>query len=150
VAVEKRLALSPMKSSRKQERFNDIHIFSFQIVNMDTCPHFRRLAVVGLVLLMPRLCLADGSLARGSDGSVGLSFSYRGQPDADYAALNSCGGECQIVQRFRHACVAVSKARRGGFAFAISSHEGAAQTAAVKECDQQIEGCGLAASGCDE
>jgi hypothetical protein len=117
---------------------------------MDTCNHFRRLAVVSLVLLSPRLCLADGSLARGSDGNVGLSFSYRSQLDADYAALNSCGGECQIVLRFHHACGAVSNARRGGFAFAIRSHEGAAQAAAVKDCDQQIEGCGVAVSGCDE
>ncbi len=117
---------------------------------MDTRNSFRRLVVVSLVLLAPRLCLADGSLARGSDGNVGLSFSYRNQLDADYAALDRCGGECQIVQRFHHACGAVSNARRGGFAFAIRSHEGAAQTAAVKECDLQTDGCGVAVSGCDE
>ena len=100
--------------------------------------------------LLPAGARADGSVAHGEDGTNGLSYNYRGPRAADEAALNKCGDDCRVVERFRHSCAAIARSRRGGYGYAVRDGEGQAERSAMENCERYNESCRIFLSGCDD
>lgn len=107
-------------------------------------------AAVSALLLAPGSSRADGAIAHGRDGSNGLSYNYRGPRSADNAALEYCGEDCRIVERYRNACAAIARAPRGGYGYAVRDSVGAARRAAMANCENQNDRCEMFLSGCDD
>ena len=106
--------------------------------------------IVGLTLSFRMVgASAEGTIAQGDDGRVGLSYNHDSSTTADYAALNNCGADCKVVDHFHEACAAIARDRFGGVGYGIKPHEGQAQQEAFLVCKRQHHGCGLAVSGCD-
>ena len=116
-------------------------------------PKFPAVLAILLVgtLLMPTESRADGAVAHGEDNSVGLSYGYNNQRDADRRALNECGGGCRVVRRFENTCASIATGRRGGYGYAFGDRLGLARQRALDECEAQgARGCTTVVSGCDE
>jgi hypothetical protein len=92
---------------------------------------------------------AEGSVARGPDGRVGLSFGYRHR-EADERALRECGPYCQIVGHFERQCAAIAVGERGAFGWASRERPIRAEEDAIGEC--RAHGgheCRIQVRGCD-
>ncbi len=102
--------------------------------------------------MLPVASRADGSIAHNSDsGSSGISYNFRSRRAADESALDHCGGgDCEVVERFRHSCGAVARARGGGYGYAVRDGLRAAEHAAMDNCLAQNNRCEVAVSGCDD
>jgi hypothetical protein len=106
------------------------------------------LAAAGSPIGAPQ-ALAEGAVAHGRDGRVGLSYGYRPR-EAEERALRECGGYCEIVGRFDRQCAAIAVGERGAFGWAAREHPRRAEEDAIQEC--RAHGgreCRIQVRGCD-
>ena len=101
--------------------------------------------------LSPAASWAEGAIAASRNGRVGISYNYGSQREANDRAMDECGGTCRIVERFSNLCGAVASGRDGGYGFATRSRLGAAENAAIANCQSEgNRGCSIRARGCDD
>jgi hypothetical protein len=100
--------------------------------------------------LAPVAALADGAMAVGRHGEVGISYRFNSPGDAERRALRECGhNDCHIVGHFRHQCAAIATGRGDHWGSASRREQSAADEAAVhncfgaggRECTVQVRGC---------
>jgi uncharacterized protein DUF4189 len=98
---------------------------------------------------------AAGALAVGACGAYGYGFDFPKTADARIAAVKKCaGGDCKVVGVMRRGCAAMSvdaKNPCGSYGWAINSHLGMAENAAMRRC-YEFGGhqCVVRAWACDE
>jgi hypothetical protein len=98
---------------------------------------------------------AAGALAVGACGAYGYGFDFHKAADARIAAVKKCaGGDCKVVGVMRRGCAAMSvdaKNPCGSYGWAINSHLGMAENAAMRRC-YEFGGhqCVVRAWACDE
>ena len=105
-------------------------------------------AVAGMSGAAP--AFAEGAIAHGNDGHVGMSWGLRHR-EAEERALRECGGRsCEIVGRFERQCAAIAVGRRGAYGWAVHARPNQAETDAVRQC-QRHDGidCVVVLHGCD-
>ncbi len=98
--------------------------------------------------LGPAPARAEGAIASGPEGRVGMAYGYRHR-DAEERALRECGPRCQIVGHFERQCAAIAVGARGAFGWAARDRPGRAEEDAVgecrahggRECRVQVRGC---------
>ena len=101
--------------------------------------------------IAPVAAWADGAIARGEDGRVGMSWNARGERDAAERAMEKCGRRCRIVGTFRNSCAAVATGDRGGYGWARAERLRRAEDDAIEYCRREgNRGCRIAISGCDD
>jgi hypothetical protein len=109
------------------------------------------IALLGWLGVAATPAWADGAVARGPEGRVGLSYNYRNQRAAEERALEECGRYCRIVGSFRHSCAAIAVGARGGYGWARAERRGRAEGEAMEYCRHEgNQGCRIVTSACDE
>lgn len=79
-------------------------------------------------------------------GGIGHSAGYLTEAEASMAALNYCGGYCQVIAVARGAHIALAVGRRNGFGYAISGRSmEEAREEALRNCRQQTRNCKIRA-----
>ncbi len=98
---------------------------------------------------------AAGSLAidSGQGSGYGWADNFTTSSQADQYALNQCGGNCQVVQRFSRQCAAYAADQSSGstvYGWATASTSSAAQNRAMNECSNRGgTNCITRVWGCD-
>ncbi len=94
---------------------------------------------------------AEGAIAQGRDGRVGISYNFRHRGEAEERALEECGGYCRVIARFENTCASIATGRGGGFGWARRERLHWADEAALENC--RAEGnrsCAIQVHGCDD
>lgn len=106
-------------------------------------------AMFGLLFAGP--ALAEGAIATGDGGKVGISYNLQGARAAENRAIQECGGGCRILTTFRKICAAVATGERGGWSWATRDRLQLAGEAALEGCRKEgKKQCRVAVQGCDE
>ena len=115
------------------------------------------LAIAAACVLIAATGVADaaGAFAVGACGAFGYGYDFRKVTDARIAAMKRCvGHDCRVVGVIRRGCAAMSvdaKNPCGSYGWALNSHLGRAENAAMKRCSEfGGHQCVVRAWACDE
>ena len=115
------------------------------------------LAIATACILIAATGVADaaGAFAVGACGAFGYGYDFRKVADARVAAMKKCvGRDCRVVGVIRRGCAAMSVEAKnpcGSFGWALNSHLGRAENAAMKRCSEfGGHQCVVRAWACDE